>query len=418
MHVVLRANLLALVVASVTCMACGSADNASVSGDGSAQQLTLSFAPAVSVETLAFVVDDTVQGAALRTALADAFAKLDTVIAEKSSSCAAPPDPAAWRPIDRSVVIVHPSARGDARFSSPANLPALRWHEANRSELGRSAWLAAVKEALAASPAADGAPFQALATFADANALLMGTRSATTDGERALLAALPPGPSVLPISLAVATEDASPDDPSQYLGQFPFIAVLPATTPMPDVSCSRTLGAATSRYRGIGGGAQLWPCTQPDFFDVLDSDCTFTCLPRPIATTDQGAVCVVTGRFDGTAPCPTDLGWLDPMSASGRAARVDHTSGGDQRVCEVQQLVGDALTSCQQDLACTDCTPGWCATEVPSLVPANRCTVGPIFPPFRFVSGANWGPATATGVTCVKRATSELALQRDRMIFA
>jgi len=38
------------------------------------------------------------------------------------------------------------------------------------------------------------------------------------------------------------------------------------------------------------------------------------------------------------------------------------------RACEIPQLEGAALRSCVEDLACSDCTPGFCATRVPELL--------------------------------------------------
>jgi hypothetical protein len=86
-----------------------------------------------------------------------------------------------------------------------------------------------------------------------------------------------------------------------------------------------------------------------------------------------------------------------------RTARVEHTANGDTRVCEIQQLDGAALTSCQSTLACTDCQPGWCATTVPELVSDKYCIPGTHYPPFRFVLGASAcaDPTNAADITIV-----------------
>lgn len=86
-----------------------------------------------------------------------------------------------------------------------------------------------------------------------------------------------------------------------------------------------------------------------------------------------------------------------------RTARVAHTAAGDTRVCEIQQLDGPALASCQSTLACTNCQPGWCATTVPELVPDEICAPGTHYWPFRFVLGASAraDPTQAADITIV-----------------
>jgi hypothetical protein len=250
------------------------------------------------------------------------------------------------------LVIVHPSAAAGARFSSPATDPALRWHERNRSAEGQSRWLSAVHAALAAQPAAPSAPFRALEAYHDSVTLLGGSRPAVTNDEQSLLDSLPdPRLEFAFAGLIVATEDQSPGDFSQYAAEEPSPIIVPAAAPDPTRACAARSGASTPRYAGWSPPVQLWPCVGPDFFGSTFVDCFGArCLSEPLQTIDDGsAVCVVTATYSGTEPCPSDLGWIDPMTAAGvRKPRVDHDASGDSRVCEVQQLQGAALESVQE----------------------------------------------------------------------
>jgi hypothetical protein len=394
------------------CMSCSGSNYGDAPG-ASGSQLSFELAlPGASQNTIAAVVDDTPPGAQLRKQLAPAFDAFEAWL----EAASLPPgvgirDPAVWLPIDRSVVITHPSAGAGARFSSPATDPALRWRENNQSSAGRAAWLTAVRQALEAQPAAVGAPFQALAAFHDTSTLLHGTRQPATVEEQSLLAALPDTAEdapYIPVSVAVATEDESSGAASQYMDQQPDALIVPAANPAtagPTGACVPVREGATPRYEGWTVSKQLWPCVAPALFTTESSDSVPRCLSRPLAMLANGqAACVASVSYHGTEPCPADHGWLDPVGPNGvRAARVDHSATGDTRVCEVQQLDGAALASCQSSLACTDCQPGWCATTVPELIPDKDCAPGAHYPPFRFVLGAGTriDPTQAAEITIV-----------------
>jgi hypothetical protein len=146
---------------------------------------------------------------------------------------------------------------------------------------------------------------------------------------------------------------------------------------------------------------QLWPCTDPKFFDAVIDDGIPGCLNRPVSTTADGsAVCLITATYSGTDPCPAELCWSDPVGPDGtRAPRIDHDASGDMRVCEVLQLQGAALASCVGALDCADCGAGWCSTVVPELAPSARyCPPNTYYSSFRFVHGADAGPESANDV--------------------
>jgi hypothetical protein len=89
------------------------------------------------------------------------------------------------------------------------------------------------------------------------------------------------------------------------------------------------------------------------------SDCAPRCIDLP---PDPGWSCClfVSARQPGV--CPDELGWFPP----------DPPLTGDDASCEVRALTDDALESCRTDLACTDCEPGYCFTEVPEL--SSECS--------------------------------------------
>jgi len=401
--------LLTCVCGSLASLACSSGSGSSAYGDApgaSGAQLRWDFVTrGPSSETWLVLVDDTKAGAGLREALAQGFEDWDAELAQHNESCIPPFDPAAWHPIDRSIVFVHPSTPGVAGYTSPAQDPALRLQAQQLFGAERARWMDAVRAGIEAQPAAPGAPFQALAALADAESLLEGSRPPQSAEEQAVLDALP-GPQFVEV-LALATEDESPGEARQYphtqmhevLG-----AVLPAAEQHEASDCSQRGVPTTPRYQAYGGSseAQAWPCEQPDFFFTRHwSDCSTRCLAQPIAVDAGTAQCRITASYPGSDPCPAALGWLDPLDAHGtRSPRVDGSGTKATRVCEIRQLEGPALDSCVNQLDCADCEPGWCATKVPELVPQNRCASGKSYPPWRFVLGADRAHDAEVSMVC------------------
>jgi len=345
------------------------------------------------------LVDDTPGAVGLRAALSSAFEELDAEIARHRSI--GTEDPAAWHPIDRSVVFVRPSTSGAFRLWGPAQDPALRFQAHQVFGPERVRWMDAVRAGIDAEPAEPGAPFQALAALANAEALLDGSRPPDTAAEQELLDALPSNAALSEV-VALATEDASPGEASQYFARRHdrYGVVVPAAEAHVGSACSDSSAQTTPRYQGFDPGSQAWPCEDPNFFAILWDEVRPRCLARPIAIDAAGAQCRALARYPGSEPCPTELGWLDPLDANGQ--RTPHVLGsGDEatRVCEIRQLEGAALASCVSRLDCADCEPGWCATEVPELIP-NACGAGRYYPPFRFVLGAAQARTAPVTVVC------------------
>jgi hypothetical protein len=359
-------------------------------------------------QVLLLVVDDRADAAELLTEVNRSLDALSRQPLEPQSNCRMAEDPAALHPIDWSAVIVHPSATGDGIYTSPADDPALRWVESERTEAGRSAWVAAVETALANGPAEPG-PFAALAALQRAASLLTKQREAASSAEKALLASLPADSDVA-LSLAVTEEDESPDAPASYavsLGTHGALdsLLLPAAAPDAGAECRFGKDAATQRFadwldaQGASAWA-LWPCSRLTLFSRLvpEVNCDRQCVDfSPLQEDDGGATCLV--LVDSSVDrCDESVGWLDPQGDDGvRSPVTTHTANGALRTCEVRQLTGSALASCQSDLSCAACEPGWCLTEVPELQVA--CTQKRSFP-LRFVGSAGVAAPGVATVIC------------------
>lgn len=353
-----------------------------------------------SPEVRLLVVDDRADAADLIEAVGNSLDTLSAHELEPQTGCALAEDPAAFHPIDWSVVIVHPSATGDAIYTSPADDPALRWSANQRTEAARRAWLDAVKAALTALPPELG-PFAALEAFQRSTSLLARQREPESARERALVASVPTV-SAIAVSVVLAHDDESPGAPADYAHRetsdtfmvLDSIAVPAAEPATESVSCRFANGAAAPRLAEWltaqhASEWALWPCEGLELFPKLSADlnCDRQCVDfRPLVEDDGSAACLV--LVDSAQDsCDENLGWLDPQADDGtRRPVLTHTATGTVRTCEIRQLTGPALTSCSSDLSCADCEPGWCLTQVPELhtvCSKNR----PL--PVRFVGGSD-----------------------------
>jgi hypothetical protein len=369
------------------CSSSSNVDEATASGG----EVTLDVPVATAApEVFLVVMDDTTDAADLQDRVATEFEQYDATVA--AGACHARLDQASFVPVDRSLVVVHPSAADGARYDSPATIPALRWQADNQTEDGRLAWTAAVRQALTTVTTPSG-QFQALDAIQRSVSLLSGSRAASTTEEQALLAALPATPQ-LPVVIALDHEDAGTLDPASY--------AVPPAIPWQSLivpggsSCSAPprLGAWAQAESSAGvPPPQLWGCGDVSVLSYPQADCSSPIpIGSPIAFGDAGnALCEALIRIDPNSECTTDRGWADPLNDSGvRAPLIDSSSATKARVCEVLQLTGAALSACQNDLSCAACTPGWCLTEIAALTTGatlhddNEQSLAP-----RFVLGSN-----------------------------
>jgi hypothetical protein len=359
-------------------------------------------APAVLVA----VVDDQPSSADLRSLVASSFQSYAERTLHPTSGCAHY-DPATLHPLDVSLLVVHPSASADTLVSSPADDPRLRWREAQPSEAGRSSWNDAVSAALTPT-APEGAPFAPLAALQRTLALLSGQRLPEGAAESALLESLPAERDVVPMLFA-AHEDQSLGDPTDYVTLLPSDSafdevIVPRTDALSETpACAQSAGVATARFAAWLAAQKLsssqrWPCASLTLLSPPQEACVARCLDwHPVKESDGRVDCRVLVEAD-VDHCDATLGWLDPLDDKGVRRPVSVTSAtGVRAECEVLQLTGDALLSCQTSFTCPDCQPGWCATSVSELL--DSCTLGSP-EPFRFVGGADSMAPALVEITC------------------
>ena len=369
---------------------------------GSVSQFEFSYVSPRAPEVFVFVVDDGPESLALREAMGAAWLGYDF---DQWSVCAPPFDPAQHHPVDRTMVVVRPSAPEPERYWTPSDDARLRWVALQPSESDAEVFTQAGVEALLRYEAPAGQPLLLLEAYARAVDLISGRKSPRTDAEQRLLASLPEASEAL-VVLASARDDTSPAAPEAYAREGPpYVHSLIVRGPALQEPCylhephDTRLGrwaAAPDHYVDV----KSWPCEDFDVFERrLKAKCGVRCLPRsPDLDAHGRASCRVIARTDA-AHCPEDLGWLDPLDAEGvRTERFDEASG--QRLCEIRQLEGAALESCRHSLHCEDCEPGWCWTELSELLEAKSlCMLGPftVYPSFRYVLGPE--PSAVT-ITC------------------
>ncbi|MFZ5892873.1 MAG: hypothetical protein ACOY0T_17565 [Myxococcota bacterium] len=304
-----------------------------------------------------------------------------------------PNDPARTSPVDHSLVVVHPSASGEARLVGPSVEPSLRWREADATPAGRLAFVNAANAAFGAVHA--GAPYSPLAAAQSIVELVSGKRAPDSSAESALLASLPSKRTVKLLLLS-AHEDESPGEPEAYtvntsdvvLDSLLLPSAEPSATPP---TCAASQTPSTPRFNAWrtarGVSSLLWPCVSLSLFQPAEATCSKRCVSwRPLKEDDGRATCRL--LIDAaTESCDPAFGWLDPLGDGGERRPQRRTEGGSViSTCEIQQLSGAALASCRESLSCSDCQPGWCATQVPDLL--DDCTRGvPL--PLRFSGGAD-----------------------------
>ncbi|MEO8903096.1 MAG: hypothetical protein ABI627_16360 [Polyangiaceae bacterium] len=344
-------------------------------------------------EVWVVIVDDTAMGADLRAQVADAFSAYDAALQEGLGSCGSAADAADYEFVDRSLIVVYPSQHGDARFLSAAQQPALRWQSEHKQESDRLLWVQAVRDALETVPIPSSG-FRPLEALSSINGLLSGQQAPQDSAELALLASLPVS-GLAGIILAVASEDASAASAESYaLSDSDSLFLVSAIVPPLDETCSVPSPRFASWAAAQGGvRPQLWSCGTVEPLPVVYSDC-FGRAPTSstVVGTDGGqSECRAMSEVDAAAPCPAEIGWLDPLDGTGKRTPHTHLEGAlTVRDCEIRQLSGAALEACRTSLDCAACDPGWCMTEVPSLTrySSAQSADGTVIAP-RFVLGSN-----------------------------
>lgn len=284
-------------------------------------------------------------------------------------------DPAAWDPIRRTAFVVYASSEGDERFAGPDDAtPALRLDRPVSARADLSAWADAVSAALTAPPTPSLAKPAPLAALTDSEALLAGLRAPASGREANLSGEVTTGDELI-VSVISANEDASPGAAEDYAvaadgatlgrfgGQWVDAAVAPAAAGA-SADCT-TNCPATPRFQTWASASQgvslvTW---SPGDTGLLEHELSRDCQPRCLALPpDPAPNCRLFAVPRDAGVCPPELGWFPP----------DPPLAGDDSSCEVRALAGAALASCQSDLSCADCEPGYCFTEVPEL--SSNCS--------------------------------------------
>jgi len=123
------------------------------------------------------------------------------------------------------------------------------------------------------------------------------------------------------------------------------------------------------------------------------------CLSRPVPREEGVAVCRILVELADDTACPEASGWSDPLSGSEPKPRLRSTESGRRRTCEIRQLEGLALEACRTSEDCAECEPGWCVTDLPTLL-ANCPDSEPF--PFRFTGGSSEVLPGDAMITCLR----------------
>ena len=312
-----------------------------------------------------------------------------------------PPDPAAWCDVHWRGVIVHPSQVA-ARFTGPDQLPDLVIDgtlEPGNDKFKQFA--TAIETAVRGNIDSTGAPLLALNSAYDATALFKGCRKAQSDSERRLLQALGPLDEAS-LLIAVQRDDESALGVPSYVPEWtanldspPYVNVNSVVVPSHANGTCAVDATSFPRLREYAElseawwGLEPWPAS-PECFRVDVSrehgDFVLPCWEKaPTRASDGSVNCRTFAIATGNEPCSSQLGWVDPLVPVEPFA---HDPPGT-RYCEVTQLKGAARDSCETDLNCSDCTPGFCYTRVPELT--EFCLNQGMYPQLRVVHGANAG---------------------------
>ena len=354
-----------------------------------------------SAEAFLFIADDGPESAALREQIADSFDSFDERDVNAHGSCEPLFDPAAWHPVDRTVIVARPSITGLAHYVTPLDDPRLHWQSHQHTKEDAAVLAGAAREALTNSTATTGSAAPILASLSQAWTLLTEKRMALGAEDDKLARSLAPN-TFTSIVLASARDDDSTGPPSAYAIDDPYptatldlaSVIAPSRTLEPGRACDTPSGDPEPRFAEWLRASDLravqwWPCDKPHVLDLPYTDCRTTCLSwRPMKGDAGQAVCRIHVQAENLDACPADLGWLDPLGDDGkRRPTITTTDGHDSRTCEIRQLEGTGLEACRHTLECSGCDPGWCFTEVPELT-RNDCTRSWIYPAFRFVGGS------------------------------
>ena len=375
-------------------LGCSSSTADPPSRSGGQLQIDYMFWGETSRTTL-LIIDDvpSTAGATLRETSVDELREsLHQVVETAWGSCSSG-DPAEDHYTDERVVVAFPSAP-KLTLLGPDSLPGLAWITETTQHEEVEAMAKATSAALGARLAQGGETYQPIRTATNATELLLGLRAPTTADEQALLGALDPR-SYVRVLVASTRDDEGADTVESLKSAWSTIEsksrLVDRVVVGPFDQCAASEHGHGARLFEWGehgrGQTRPWPCATPWFERWSPGRCVPSCLPESITELESGVLaCRIWVDQLDPAGCDPVRGRRDP---EGAATWVDF-DGETLRRCELVQLTGLALTSCQSDLGCKGCQAGWCATKVPELLDEG-CSAGTIPRPFRWIGGAIGG---------------------------
>lgn len=311
-------------------------------------------------------------------------------------------DPAEWHAKKVSVIVARPSAPDDETWITPRDVPALSWTTRDATTMELGAVVEAVSDAIEGRVPRRGDVYRPIDAAQRSLDLLSGVRAPASAAERALQQSVPEG-AIVRVLLASTRDDGGltavepwrPTDLAEVttVGPFHKLGV--------DCAATRSSGTRLEAWTERAGRLYAWPCEDEEswrgFLWASRPDCYGRCEPWKVSVSAVGvADCDVTVVQDDLSRCDADRGFFDP---GGKATFVEQ-HGFTQRKCEIAQLHGPELALCRTSLDCPGCGSGWCATEVPELLPFE-CREEGWYPwPIRFVGGVGAGGSGLVTVDC------------------
>jgi hypothetical protein len=303
-------------------------------------------------------------------------------------NCGVLPDPASWQPVDVRVVVI--DASDPTRTLTPDAAPALSLISPNPTSEEETRFESALADAVLATEASETRPLLALAELEHWSRMLRAEVAPRSDVERRFMATVPSDIAVV-AHIATTRDDESPGAPMDYRILVDMVHGLNGE-PVP-ASCEDPPGQRFGGLYGASWGAAS--CDRATLFPDFCGDSFDSCVDwRPRARDDGQRDCRVLAHTPELGPCPRWAGWVDPLNSEGeRVPLVVETESGQERVCEVLQLEGEALESCRTDLDCSDCDAGFCVTELAG----TECFAWSYV---RFTLGSNSAQPARLRITC------------------
>jgi hypothetical protein len=278
-------------------------------------------------------------------------------------------DPAAWNPVDQTVVIAFPSALRETRLVGP-----FRYVEVQPSEATQNAFMDAVRVAMGDLPSEQGA-FLPLETFDQALGLVQRSRPPESAAETTVLRALPEPEYVVFAVLAAGRDDEGTgsigvDRSEPARGVHTVRSTLVPAGPEDGPFCSEAQGTGrlaewidANYISAIAFGPE---CTRDDtsswpLLPGVVGTRYVLCVRPPGVDPDGRAACELTLEIDGPE-CDETRGLFamdGPVSELGRT------------LCELRQHAGADLEACRTELN-AEVPSGWCWTDVADFA-SSRC---------------------------------------------